>query len=169
MKMKKKTKMTKHPVKQNILATIQKAEKDLLTLPAQLATKTQKETAKLKKNETKLKSSIAKLAQQVKAADGKKLKKVKKIYDGAVKQFDGFSKELQILSAKTSKLQALAKHIRQFEKDWTKQPVSVKNKPKKVAKLTAKPISTFTAEPESITESRIDFVKINKDSVETLS
>lgn len=140
----------------NILADVQKMEKELMQIPSKLAAQISKEINAHKKQQNKLKSAANKAKALVKAMEArlnaqaksksssakakKQLNTAKKSHIEAIKahsavnkQLEAASQTLQAMSSKQAKLNSLGKYINQFEKEWEKTVKAAK------AKLVAKP------------------------------
>lgn len=181
-------KTAKRTVKRNKTAThpalnmTHKIEMELHGIPAKLATQLDKEIATLKQKEAKLKQALLKLKSQLKnweskiksagsakhTASGKKqLNAAKKAHGQAVKERTNLTKTLeqttqtlQAIVNKQAKFTALAKLLKQFDKDWVKKAKATKQTKKAKTKraTTAKPKSM----PDTIIEQQPHF-----DSVES--
>lgn len=127
----------------NILATVQKLEKEFIQVPAQLANRLTKEINTHQKQESKLAkalnkaSSLAKKAESrfkalvnaksPSAANKKQVKIAKNAHNDAKQLHAELSKQLQAVTtsieallSKQSKLESLGKYLNQFEKEWAK-------------------------------------------------
>ena len=163
----------------NSLPAIQKVEKELIQIPYKLAAQLSKEIKSLKQKEAKLKNTIAKIKSQlsnaenrVKAAEknknkaaGKKqlsiakknLSEIKKAFSLLAKEQQETAKSLLTMTAEQAKLNALHKHLNQFEKEWAKQVKQAKAKVKvKVTKTKSKKRSNQSTLPSIKEEPRVE-------------
>lgn len=178
----------------NNLATLQKIEKDFLTTPVKLAGHLNKEIASLKQKESKLKKEITKNNAQIKNAEtriklstksktatGKRqltsakkvFKKIMKNHFGLNKQYHTLTKSLQQLIEKQTKLLALGKYLKQFDKEWLKNSKKLpKTKPKSKKQLPqSKTTSSIQEQPQTvdIQDNRVDTVKLPETTEELVS
>jgi len=152
----------------NILATVQKMEKDLMNAPFDLSAQLDKEINAHIKKENKLGNALDKAEKQVKTAEKrvtaaeaktstaakKQLKVAMKKYKQATideaslaKQLQAVTNTLTTLLDKQDKFDALGKFVSQFDKEWTKSVKKEKAKTQtKKTKAKAKTESD-TAEP----------------------
>lgn len=187
-------KTAKHNAKRalvkNTIASTDKMEKDIASVPAKLAAQLNKEITSLKQKENKLKTAHNKIKTDVKnwetrikaaskaqksAAAKKRLNAAKKAYTQANKTQDGVSKELQqtvqtleTLLNKQAKFTALSKLLNQFEKEWARnsKKASAANKAKAKKKKSAKKskVAKTPAVPVTIPAEQPHF-----ESVETMT
>jgi septal ring factor EnvC (AmiA/AmiB activator) len=156
----------------NILVSVQKMEKDFIQTPSRLAAQLSKEVNAHKQQENKLKNALNKIKSTLKNAEtrvksaikvkhtstGKKQFKIaKKVQGEAVKLHNDLNKQLQAISKalesllnKHAKLSALGKHVRQFDKEWSK--ASKKTKVKAKAKTQTRKAKVKTRTASSVVE-----------------
>lgn len=171
---------TKRQASANTLVALQKTENDFYNVPAKLAEQLNKEISKLKKKENKLKNAVNKAQAQIKTnenktnsgklktpAGKKQLKAIKKILSEATKNKNVLNKELQetvksldSALSKHAKLNALQKHLAQFDKEWKKNSKKLKAKVKVKAKTKVKAKSKMPSYEQPI---------ISTESFETLA
>ena len=141
-----------------ILKFIQETEKSLCEIPSKLANELNKEISTLSNKAKKLQVTISKLNAKVNAKSKSNSKAAKKMVAKCLKEEAKLSKQLEDMSScidalksKQSKLIALNKHLRQFERDWSKQE-KAKKTPAKTSKETtraAKKSSRTSTESQS--------------------
>ncbi len=140
------------------LINLKKVEKDFLATPSKLVKQLNKEILTHRKKEKALKKETAKNKLQIKTAEtrmksvantaaGKKqLKTAKKTYQQALKAQAGLDKQLvkiaktlEALGNTQTKLTALGKHLKQFNKEWltkSKSPLKTTLRTKKLKSQT---------------------------------
>lgn len=151
---------TKRQTATNPSRNIQNMEKDFLQIPAKIGKHIDKELNAHKKREHKLHKAIQKLQSQlnksenrIHKANGKReFVAAKKLHDQNVKQHAELNKQWQEavkngeqLSNSQSKWSALAKHLTQFDKDWTKNAKKAKQDAKPKTYKMQKPKDANTA------------------------
>lgn len=132
----------------NASVMLQAIDNELMHAPANFAALVRKEATALAKKEAKLNKVANKLQHSIKTAEArikaankakqtaatkKKLKVLMKAHATQVNQFDAVISEhemlittLTMLSQQIDKLEALEKHLNQFEKAWKKQQKAAK-------------------------------------------
>ena len=135
----------------NILATVQKVEKDWLKTPVKLAAQLEKEIKAHNKREKKLGKLVSKLDHALQkseariakaennapsAANKKQLKAVlkkfdakSKLYDASCQQLDAIAASLNPIAEKHAEIVALINYVNQFQKEWKKASNNAKAKP----------------------------------------
>lgn len=141
---------------------LSKMEKEFLSAPAKLVAHLSKEIIMLKKNEKHLKNAASQNQHDLKAiqkqlkqaaknkstsAGKKQLMQAKKSQKDALrvqallaKELKQIAKSLTSATEKQSKLAALRKHLKQFNKDWAQESKKVKAGSKKTTKTKVKKI-----------------------------
>lgn len=170
----------KQPSKQatkNPANLLQKIENDFAEAPARIAEQLSKEITALKQKESKLNTTIAKIQTQVSkieksiaaaknastAAGRKQLAAAKKVLNDTKKDHSisiaalkDTVKSLADAEIRLARIYALAKHLKQFDKDWAKQAKKLKDKEKakaatkKKVKVAAKSRAKIKAAPQPI-------------------